>query len=286
METWHEHTPGPLREDLLRVARRLSLGSGSCEAVRVLRSAIGHDARALEAILTVLIHVGGDGAAMVEGLARSVDARADAFDAARAAGSGARVSARLIAVLPLAFLPLAPMTRAPLMDPTGLLLVVLGGGLSLFGMAWIGRLLPRPPDGDDPAAALADLVAAVLGGGVDLRTCFDTLAPAVPRGDGIDLLGIRCLVTLGLPWPAALQRSDHAAMRDLGVILDRAQSLGLPVQASLRAWAASRRADIERDFEARTRRAGVLMMIPLATCVLPSFILLAVAPFLRGLSLG
>jgi hypothetical protein len=51
-------------------------------------------------------------------------------------------------------------------------------------------------------------------------------------------------------------------------------------------FAARRRAARSRDFDAAMRRAPVLMVVPLVICVLPSFLLLGVAPFLRGLSLS
>ena len=284
LEAWHEQVDGPVTADLVRVGRRLRLGADAGHALDALRSSLAEDAQALEVILAVLARIGGDGAAMVEGLARAVDARASALSVARAAGSGARLSGRLIAALPLAFFPLTTLGRGPLFDPVGLFLIAVGAGLSAVGIMWIGRLLPRPPERDDPAASLADLVAAVMFSGVDLGACLDAISENASSTIGDRLLEARRLVRLGVTWPEALHRSEERALRDLGASLKRARSLGLPVGATLRAWARIRRSEIERGFETATRRAGVLMMIPLAVCVLPSFILLGVAPFLRGLS--
>lgn len=286
LEAWHQQAPRPLAKDLAGVRRRLRLGVDLGRALDALRPSFGRDAEALEVVLGVLARTGGDGPAMVEGLARTIDARASALASARAAGSGAKLSGRLIAGLPLAFFPLTSLGRAPLMDPVGLVLIVLGGGLSVVGIMWIGRLVPSPGSGDDPAASLADLVAAVMVAGVDLSTCLDAVAGTFPAGATDHLGRAKRLTRLGLGWPDALGRSEEPSLRELGASLQRANRLGLPVAAALNGWARARREEIAREFETATRRAGVLMMIPLATCVLPSFILLGVAPFLRGLSVG
>ena len=243
------------------------------------------DAGALASLVQVLSTAGGNGPAMIDGLASVIDDRDAAVRSAGAAASGARLSGRLIAALPLAFLPLAPMTRAPLLDPVGLVVILLGGGLAVLGMIWIGRLVPRPPSGDDGAASLADLVAAVLDGGVDLHSALDVISDAAPADLASEVRRARRMARLGLTWADAFARSSHPPLRGLGMTLSRTQALGLPVAVALRGWARTRRMTLERDFERATRRAGVLMMVPLAVCVLPSFILLAVVPFLRGLAL-
>lgn len=284
LETWPEHvSPGSLRDDLLRVRRRLRLGAEPIAALSPLAASLTDDVRTLQAVVALVTRTGGDASAMVVGLARAIEARAASASSARAAASGARLSGRLIAALPLGFLPLAPIADAPLLDPAGILLLVSGGGLCLAGMTWIGRLMPVPPE-DDPAAFLADLVAAVVRGGVALASALDAVAEAGASGATEDLERCRRLVRLGLPWPRALRHCDHAGLRGLASVLETAHAFGLPVGANLEAWARQRRAEVERGFESATRRAGVLMMVPLATCVLPSFILLAVAPFLRGLA--
>lgn len=283
---WRERARGPLRPALARVARLLDMGLDLQRAVVSLRPVLEQDADALSVLLSVTTSLGGGGEAMVETLATSVEERAAALAKARAAGSGAKLSGRLVAGLPLAFLPLAPLARGPLLDRVGVVILLVGAALAAAGMMWIARLTPSPPSGDDPAAALADLVAAVLAGGSDLVWALDVIARTPPEPIAAEMGRAARLVRLGLTWPEALERVEDAELASVGRALGQAHALGLPVATTLRAWARSRRSDLEHQFDAATRRAAVLMMVPLATCVLPSFILLGVMPFLRGLSIG
>jgi pilus assembly protein TadC len=103
----------------------------------------------------------------------------------------------------------------------------------------------------------------------------------VPWGEG--LARARRLAALGASWPEALRRADDG-FGDLAAVIERATSSGSPVAAPLRSLAASRRLQAERSFEARLRRAPVVMVMPLTLCVLPSFAVLGLAPFLRGVA--
>jgi tight adherence protein C len=93
-------------------------------------------------------------------------------------------------------------------------------------------------------------------------------------------------VRLGAGWVDALARAEEPSLRGLGASLGHAEELGLPVADALERFAHRGRAEAARRFEESIRKAPVKMMMPLTLCVLPSFILLGVAPFLRSLSLG
>lgn len=282
---WQCHTSGSMAEGLHRVERGIRLGVGTADALDLLEPIFEEDARALSTTLTIAARLGGDSAAMVDSLARSIDRRRAALSSAQVASSGAKLSGRLVAGLPFAFLPLAPMARAPLFDGPGRLLVIVGVGLAVAGMMWIARLMPRPDPVDDPAAALAELLAAALAGGTHMTVAMKTIADGPPEAVDKEIRTAARFVRLGLSWPNALKQLTNDSLGRLGGTLARAQELGLPVANALVVFAQDRRADREREFEAASRRAAVLMMIPLAVCVLPAFILLGVAPFLRGLSL-
>ena len=243
------------------------------------------DADALAFVLDVTGELGGRSAAMVETLAASADTRFSFLSQARAAGSGAVLSGRLIAALPLAFIPLTPLADVPLFDPLGVVMLLGGAALAAVGMAWIGRLTPDVPRSDDPVAAMADLIAAVLDGGTHHDAALTFLSAHPPASLRPQLHKAYRLVRLGARWPDALASSGDPGLESLANALRRADALGVSVRSSLEAWARARRRERAHDLDAATRRAGVLMMVPLATCVLPAFILLGVVPFLRGLSL-
>jgi tight adherence protein B len=222
---------------------------------------------------------------MVEGLAAASERRAESIADSEAHGSGAKLSARLIAGLPLAFLPVTPMTRAPMTDRPGILLLVCGVGLALAGVSWISALFPKPDPHDDAAAVIAEVMACAVEGGADVRSALLEICSHPPPGVTKEVR-LRRLVDLGVPSSEALERSGDESLATLGRSLAAATAMGLPVAPVLRDFASLRRSDKEREFEAAVRRAPVRMAIPLAVCVLPSFVVLGIGPFLRGLSFG
>ena len=282
---WPDTAPRRLRPNLARVARRLELGAPLRSSIETLHDVLEDDATALGVVLDAASALGGRAASMVETLAASVETRVSFASQARAAGSGAVLSGRLVAGLPLGLIPVMPLAQGPLFDPLGLTTLVAGGGLAVLGLAWITRLTPDVPTSDDPAAALADLIAAALAGGTHQEAALAFLAERPPAALEDALRKARRLVRLGARWSEALEASNDDGLRSLAAALARAEELGVPVGASLTSWSRARRIELGHRFEGAARRAGVLMMIPLATCVLPSFIFLGIVPFLRGLSL-
>ncbi|MGH2694163.1 MAG: type II secretion system F family protein [Actinomycetota bacterium] len=274
---WHRDAPEEMRLSLARLGRRLRLGEETDRALVAVGFGPG-DESTLAAAFALHLRLGGDLAATVEGVAAGLEARRAASDDGNSAGAGARLSARLVAGLPLVFLPLLPLQRAPVFDAAGLAIMVVGAALAGAGMAWIARLVPRPP-ATDPAADAADLLVATLRGGAGLTQALDVVAEITPT-----LARARRMSRLGLRWSDALRRSGGEGPASLGVTIDVAQREGVPLVGALEAFAARRRADRSRVHRTELLRAPVLMVLPLVLCVLPSFLLLAVVPFLRGVS--
>jgi tight adherence protein B len=286
LRAWEREVPAVLAQSVAAARRRAELGERLDKALEGMRCELGDDARALAGVVRVHLRLGGNAAAMLDGIAASIDERGGAESAARAAGAGAALSARLVSALPLLFVPFLPLSKAPLFDAPGILLLVTGGGLALAGIRWVGRLVPQPPSFDDPVAWVADLVASVLDGGVDLASALDFITEAAPDEARSALRRAKRMVALGASWPGALERLERPEWRALAGALRHAGSLGLPAADVLRAIAAIRRSERRHGFEAAMRKAPVVMVVPLVCCVLPSFVLLGIAPFLRGLALG
>lgn len=219
-------------------------------------------------------------------LARWLDATADRLEqdfaasaGARAAAAGAILSGRMVAGLPLLFVPLVPMSRAVLVDGPGLMLLAAGVALTIAGLKWIGRLLPSTPP-PDRVGALCESTATLLDAGLDVDAA---LVAAVADPDQRD--AVARMRRLGRSASAALALVDPA-YEPVCTSLDRARALGLPAAACLRSLAQLRRADALRDFDRRVKRAPVLMVVPLTCCVLPAYGLLGVAPFLRSIGVA
>ena len=281
---WKDEGPSEIEPELGKVSDRLQLGDCRVRALEPLRSVFGTDHAALATIVDLAGSVGGDTAAMLDRLARVIEARDSFVTAGRSASAGAVLSARMVAGLPLAFLPLTPAARAPLLDPIGILLLVTGIALAGAGMWWIHRVVPRPSGTDDPGAAIAEMTAALLDGGLSLPSSLQRVSSMSSIDGSGELTRCARRVALGASWSRALSLSCDEGFRELGTTLERALRMGLPVENALVSLASRRRERISHEFEATTRKAPVKMVVPLVLFVLPSFGVLALAPFLRGLA--
>lgn len=286
LQLWPDQSHSELQRPTRRVAARITLGESLERALHELDEDFGGDAAVLRAQMMLGTDLGVDLVRLLESHAASIDRRREAALRAEAAVAGARLSGRMVAALPLFCLPLLPAARAPLFDATGLGLLALGVALVLVGIRWIDRLVPRPATGDDPAALLAEFIAAALDAGAPLSALLDALAPEDHGSLHEPLQRSKRLVRLGLTWPESLRRCGDPVLSEVGALLHRSEVLGQPPARSLEAFARRRRAESARALETAIRRAPVLMVVPLATCVLPAFVLLGLGPFVRGLRLA
>ena len=284
LSVWHRGVGDDLKPSLLCLRDRLALGLSP--AVAFTAGTSHAPLRELGRLLVPLLEqherAGGDLAGAVQRTAVWLRQRSDGFEEARASVAGAKLSARLVAVLPLLFLPLAPLGRAPMFDRLGTAILATGVLLAIVGMRWIGSLIPSPPDPHDPLDRFAREVALSLRAGMPIGPALS--AAAVVAGPSLASESRR--VALGCSWGAVLGQSSDPFLCSLAAIVDRGDRLGLPVATSLEDLADQRKASRARMFSARLRRAPVVMMVPLTLCVLPSFGFLALGPFLRGLVNG
>jgi tight adherence protein B len=272
---WYQRAGEAWKEPLAKVGMRVRLGVSPHEAFE--GDPLGDISRILAAIFCGYSTAGGDLASAVDELATEAD-RIDAGSRSAAAQvAGARLSARMIAALPLAFVPLVPGAGSPVGDPFAMTTTALGVGLVGLGMAWIKRLLPSPPS-PGSAATAASMVASALRGGSTPAAALDAAAETWPA-----LAEARSRTRMGLSWDEALRVSDDEGMRALGDELAGAALSGAPAAERLAAFARSRSSNAACEFTAEARRAPVRMIVPLTLCILPAFLLLGAGPLVRGL---
>jgi tight adherence protein B len=267
--------------EVAQVSRRVRLGCSLGDSLEAARPFFGGDLNALSLVAELHGRAGGNAAEMLEAIAGSIDQRVSGAGRAAVNAAGARLSARLVAGLPLAALLFLPGSRAPVFDPMGLTVIVAGIALCLGGMRWIGGLLPVPPDEVDEAGLLAVVIASAARSGCSVDQVLDL---AAARKSGTELARAGRRHRLGLQWPDALMRSNDEALCSLGLALATPQRLGVPVAPTLDELARRRAEQLENTLERAIRRAPVKMVVPLTLCVLPSFALLALTPFLRSLA--
>jgi tight adherence protein C len=121
--------------------------------------------------------------------------------------------------------------------------------------------------GRSPTQAVAELSER---GPPAVRPGFQAVVRRLHRGDGL----ADALAQL----PLVLGPSVH----ELAAVVATAEREGLPMAPMLDRLAADARAARRRQGEAATRRLPVQLAFPLVTCVLPSFVLVALAPAVLG----
>jgi hypothetical protein len=183
----------------------------------------------------------------------------------------------MVAFLPLLF---APALR-PQWDGTGAVLLAAGVGLAAAGVRWIRHLLPDGPEPLPPVEELAVVTSAALAGGCSLRTVLGSAARR-PGPLAAELRRAERRVRLGLSWPQALARASEDGLVRMGRAIELGDALGAPQAETIAAFRRAQAAEVERAFEEELRKAPVRMVVPLTVCVLPAFILLGAAPFVRS----
>ena len=269
LERWPEAIHNSV---VARVGRRARLGLPLAATLEPLRSTTEGTIVA-RAIAAHAAH-GGSLAGTMLALADAAEGRERMAHDARMAGSASKLSTRLLMALALVCAVLIPAWQRSSPGATAATLG-LAGALAGAGAAWMRRLVPRPPHLDPPAATFAEIAAALLEGGLLPARALEVAAPYD--------LPARRLVRLGMSWPEALARSSDPGFAALADVLSSASS-GARATEPLRRFAADRREEQRRVCEAETRRAPVLLVLPLTTCFLPAFGLVIAVPMIPALS--
>ncbi len=282
LKLWHRHAPTELAYRLRSVAKAVDLGRDTLASVGCVSDLFEEESTEVTRAFGLAVGCGGNLSGALERSADRLRAASAGRETARASAAGASLSARLVASLPLAFVPFLPLTGWLQLDLPGIVMFVVGVLLTGAGIRWIERLSPVPPESDE-LAGYADRLAHLSRAGLPLTTA----APRALAGSASgDLQRAAGLTRLGLTWGQALGRSSDGDLRSLGSLLSRSDQLGTPLADALESLAKERRMAATRRFDGALRRAPVRMVVPLALCVLPGFGLLALAPFLRSLTLS
>jgi tight adherence protein B len=141
--------------------------------------------------------------------------------------------------------------------PQGLVCLALGLVLMVAARGWNRRLVRRAsPSSVTPGLAF-DLMAIAVSGGASIERARRAVEAALDR--------------CGLP---------EDAVGAVDEVLDLSARAGVPAAALLRSAADEARRSARSDGERRAATLSVTLMLPLGLCVLPAFMLLAVAPML------
>ena len=179
--------------------------------------------------------------------------------------AGPRMTVRLIAWLPLAAIGvgfLFGFDPLPVfLTPFGAGLLVAGLTLQLTGIRWAHKLTARVESEDRVAGLECELMWIALSGGASPEAALPRVADAVSdhRAEWIEFRSL----CRGQPLDRALREATRA---------------GVPASSLLQSAASEERARVQAHLETEAERLSIRILIPLATCILPAFVILGVVP--------
>lgn len=197
------------------------------------------------------------------------------------AASQSQLSARLLSTLPFVLLLGAMLInsqfRSSLLSPIVLCPLFLGLILNRIGWRWITSLISRAVHYEpDIIGQLTEHLCVSLRTGLSMTQSCERWRTLSPTGKSV-----ADLISAGAPLEEALlplATADPISGKHLGHTIVEAERDGLPVLDTVMRLATDHRAQLRRQTDTRIQQLPTRLTIPLVLCVLPSFLLLSVAP--------
>ena len=197
------------------------------------------------------------------------------------AASQAQLSAHLLSRLPFLLLAGAIFASSQFRSSLWSFLVLcplfLGFILNRIGWRWISSLISRAiHDESDDIGQLTEHLCVSLRTGLSMTHACERWRTVSPTGNSIAEL-----IRTGAPLEEALlplATSYPITGMNLGHTIVEAERDGLPVLDTVMRLATDNRIERRRQIDTRIRQLPTRLSIPLVLCVLPSFLLLSVAP--------
>ena len=197
------------------------------------------------------------------------------------AASQAQLSARLLSMLPFVLLSGAILVssqfRSSLWSPIVLCPLFLGFILNRVGWRWISSLISRAVhDEPDDIGQLTEHLCVSVRTGLSMTHACERWRTVSPTGNAV-----ADLISAGAPLEEALlplATTHPISGKNLGHTIVEAERDGLPILDTVMRLATDHRIERRRQIDTRIRQLPTRLSIPLVLCVLPSFLLLSVAP--------
>ena len=281
--------PPPLAAATRRAAARLALGDRTDVALASFADAVAsEEAMPFVIVLGAFARTGGRVGRSLARVAALLRGRIALEDERRALTAQGRASAIvLVALAPLGAVFFAVMTPeyfAVLLD-RGRWLFVLAIVLELLGALWLTRIL-RATSGRADFATLLDAVVVGLDAGLTFRLAVAQLIARAPRlGRVAEARRLLADLALGQRPRDAFASFGAAGPTEARVaaLVMAATRFGAPLAELLVAQADALRTSERRRAEAQARRLPILMLFPLAFCILPALLIVFLGPPLLSL---
>jgi tight adherence protein C len=271
-----------------RVAASLALGAPVTDALGYYNAiAPPDDVAPLAIVLAAFSRTGGRVAPSLERVAALLRGRLALAEEREALTAQSRVSAAvLVALAPLgaAFFSLAMPDYAATLFGDALGLFVLAVAFEIAGAVWLWHIVRSTAPAPDLATFL-DAVVVGLDAGLTFERALASLlerAPTLARAR--EARRLLADLSLGVGLPAALRsfatRTEEARV---GALVAASVRFGSPLAHLLVLQADSLRASERHRAETLARRLPILMLFPLALCILPALLLIFLGPPLLAL---
>lgn len=279
----------PLDACARRAAASLRLGRRLDPALAEFDGAVpAQDLAALRIVLGAFYRAGGPVRRRLDRVASLLRGRLALEDEQRSLTAQGRVSA----VVLIGLVPLGAVLFATLMPSYAAVLLERGRGLLLLAVVlevvatiWLTRIVRTPPAAAD-LAALLDAVVVGLDAGLSFE---QSLRALIERNADVgrirDARWLAADLSLGVGRERAFGTfaARGAPEARVAAIVSAATRLGAPLAELLVLQADALREAERRRAEGRARRLPVLMMFPLAFCVLPALLIVFLGPPLLSL---
>jgi Flp pilus assembly protein TadB len=281
--------PRPLAIPTYRAAARLSLGDRIDDALGSFAQAVPpEDVMPFVIVLGAFARSGGRIGRSLARVATLVRGRIALEDERHALTAQGRASAFvLVALAPLGALFFSVMTPdyfGVLLD-RGRWLLVVAIVLEIAGALWLARILRINSAGAD-FASLLDAVVVGLDAGLTFQLALAQLvarAPAMSRLPEARRLLADLALGRGVRDAFATFGATGPTEARVAALITAATRFGAPLSELLVAQADTLRATDRRRAEAQARRLPVLMLFPLAFCILPALLAVFLGPPLVSL---
>ena len=256
----------------------------SCEsALATVRESVeshSNDAQCLSLLESTMVHGNFVPSALDHASSVLRDQAACSAELAVAA-SHAQLSARLLSSLPFVLLVGAILVssqfRSSLWSPIVLCPLFLGFVLNRIGWRWISTLISRAIRYEpDVIGQLTEHLCVSLRTGLSMTQSCERWRTVSPTGNSV-----ADLISGGAPLEEALlplATADPISGKNLGHTIVEAERDGLPILDTVMRLATDHRTQRRRQTDMRIQQLPTHLTIPLVLCVLPSFLLLSVAP--------
>lgn len=242
------------------------------------------------AVASRLAHATGAALAPVlDACGAAAQEEAEAELTREAALAGPRLSARVLAWLPAVGLGLAVLVDASVVHVFvsifGVVLLVLGGMLTVAGRWWMRRLVARARPAADSTVLTLHAVRAAMGAGADVASALAAVSLASgPEPEmaavAAQMRTVALALAQGRPWEAAWDGAGLAALeRALRLPWERGAHAGPLLAAMAEGESLSRR----RAAQVAAGELAVRLTLPLALCLLPAFVVMGIVPLIVAL---